>query len=140
MKIFILFIAALLSACGTPQDSVTDTDNSIIGTWESTDKITLCKTSITFNSNLTFNGTSLDNISSGTYTVAKPSIIQHTNKLSLYISYLKDNGLSNCAGISEDATGKKIEIPFRIFSNTLYFYDLDYTNTQPLLILKRKTN
>jgi hypothetical protein len=105
--IYIVFLNILLMGCISDSDSnsnsAPDEIASIIGTWKNTVASNGCTRSLTFKKDKTWELSSLDEISSGTYTLSDEA--SFNNRFKLALQTIKDNGLPDCKGESHDKTG-----------------------------------
>lgn len=129
MKFKYLIVASLLlAACGGSDSDDDDDDNTaalmsrevLEGTWASVDHDTDCETAITFDLDGSFRATSLDEVTSGTYTFEEVNL---GFRFDLTLDTKVDNGLSNCDGISALELGLEVFDAQRVGSNSLVTYD-----------------
>ncbi len=136
-RLFLITLVVLpIFGCGGDSGSGSSTKDSILGKWSYINSTSSCKESYTFNSDGTWSGVSLNEISSGTYTF--DSTANSGEKHSLLIIVTSDNGLSDCDGNSTDDTGLTGNL-YTLFSNnntTMEWY-LSLTSGTPDHILTK---
>jgi hypothetical protein len=134
---FAISVSLLISSCGD-SDSTNDSTNtnSIIGTWSFIYPSNGCTESYTFNSNGTWTESALDEIQTGTYTFDETINTGERHALSIIIT--SDNGLSDCNGVSSDATGVSGTVYAEFPSNLILEWYLVLTGGTADLVLTKQ--
>jgi len=105
----ILLFTLFITACSSSGNNDGDADNeSIVGSWSFTYPATQCVETYIFNTNNTITITSLDEISTGTYSFA--NAVNSSNRHSLSFTVLNDNEQVDCEGNNVNDAGRVVDV------------------------------
>ena len=142
MKIILLAVTLIVSGCGG-SDSVPITEESgaltspfkpseetnvsmglITGSWEFTYSGTGCVERYSFGSDSKYLVNSLDEVTSGVYTIEDPLIAGGAVLPELNMVVVGDNQLADCLGSSNDETGSEFTLYVKFLGNdAMQWYD-----------------
>ena len=127
-------LAASIVGCGGDGVGVsgTGTSRGLLGSWEYTHE-NQCKSTFTFNSDLSWTLSSLDEEISGTYTNTD---LDDTTRSLLDLRVTVDNGEADCEGLSDYDTGARYVYYIEISNNQMNWYTSVADTTADYTLIK----